>query len=74
MLGLMRKSKPKEQDDLGEGRIETVVYQNQKWRVRFAGSSWNGTSEETVTLLPGDAVRVVKMENITLIIKPISSK
>lgn len=74
MLGLIRKNQPKEQEDLGEGRIEMVVHQNQKWRVSFAGSYWNGISEEAVTLLPGDAVRVIKIDNITLIIKPISSK
>jgi membrane protein implicated in regulation of membrane protease activity len=43
-----------------EGVVDEVIRQGKEWRIRF----------EAITLHPGDSVRVVGRENITLLIEP----
>ena len=53
----------------GEGVVDRVVYQTRLWRVKFQGTYWNAKSKRSVTLIPGDLVRVVGMQNTNLLIE-----
>ena len=54
----------------GEGIINTIVQQGRIWRIQFEATEWNARSVYPVSLFPGDSVRVVGRQNITLLIEP----
>lgn len=58
----------------GEGVIDEVICQQKEWRVFFSATYWSARSEHPTTLMPGDTVRVVGRDNITLLIEPILVK
>ena len=53
-----------------EGVVDEIVIQGKAWRVRFASSYWPAKSVRPAVLMPGDRVRVVGLENITLLVDP----
>jgi membrane protein implicated in regulation of membrane protease activity len=53
-----------------EGVVTKVVYQAKEWRVQFQGSYWPARPYQPCTLFPGDFVRVVRIDNITLLVEP----
>jgi membrane protein implicated in regulation of membrane protease activity len=54
------------------GVVEKLITPTQSGRVRFQGSSWKARfyGQECPTLVPGDAVKVVGLEGITLLVLP----
>lgn len=53
-----------------EGIVTKVVYQAKEWRVEFRASYWSARPYQPCTLVPGDFVRVVGIDNITLLVEP----
>jgi membrane protein implicated in regulation of membrane protease activity len=53
-----------------EGVVDEIVIQGKAWRVRFAASYWPAKSVRPAVLMPGDRVRVVGLDNITLLVDP----
>jgi membrane protein implicated in regulation of membrane protease activity len=53
-----------------EGVVDEIVIQGKAWRVRFASSYWPAKSVRPAELMPGDRVRVVGLDNITLLVDP----
>ncbi|PSB06569.1 hypothetical protein C7B61_16880, partial [filamentous cyanobacterium CCP1] len=47
-----------------------MIQPGKNGRVRFQGSWWSARCEQDVTILPGEVVRVVGRQNITLIVEP----
>jgi len=60
--------------DNKEGIVEQAIYPDRKGRVYFNGTWWPARCAENITLEPGEIVNVVKIENITLWVKPFSPK
>lgn len=55
----------------GEGVVDRVVHQTRLWRIKFQGTYWNAKSKCLTTLIPGDLVRIVGMQNTNLLIEPL---
>ncbi len=53
-----------------EGIVDEIVIQGKAWRVRFAASYWPAKSVRPAVLMPGDRVRIVGLDNITLLVDP----
>lgn len=68
MLGFKMTSPPSY--GYQEGVVDEIVIQGKAWRVRFAASYWPAKSIRPAVLLPGDRVRVVGLDNITLLVDP----
>jgi membrane protein implicated in regulation of membrane protease activity len=51
------------------GIISEVVEQCCEWRVEYRSSYWTAHSQQPVEFNPGDVVRVIGRDNITLIIE-----
>ena len=49
--------------------VEEEIRPQQSGRVRFQSSWWPAKCERQITLKPGDVVRVVGLDNITLIVE-----
>ncbi|MCL1469218.1 NfeD family protein [Argonema antarcticum] len=60
--------------DNKEGIVEKHICPNRKSRVYFNGTWWPARCAENVILEPGEIVNVVKIENITVWVKPFSPK
>jgi membrane protein implicated in regulation of membrane protease activity len=54
----------------GEGIVNTIVEQGKTWRIHFDATEWNAKSVYPAFLFPGDSVRVVGRQNITLLVEP----
>ncbi|HEY9808950.1 MAG TPA: NfeD family protein [Halomicronema sp.] len=70
------KTKLKVREELGEqeqiGIVdEAIIGPNTKGRVRFQGTWWPAHCEHEIVLEPGQKVRVVGMNRITLIVEPL---
>lgn len=72
MIKLRRKSLQAKWFE-GEGIVDQIVQQGKIWRVKFQATYWNARATTAVILLPGDFVRIVDVDNITLLIEPIAS-
>jgi membrane protein implicated in regulation of membrane protease activity len=59
-----------EQDFTSEGEVIKVI-RSGVWRVRYRGSYWTARSTYALSLKPGDWVRVIGVENISLWIEPL---
>lgn len=49
--------------------VEEEIRSGESGRVRFQSSWWPAISDQEITLKPGDAVRVVAIDNVTLIVE-----
>ncbi|WP_293135118.1 NfeD family protein [Microcoleus sp. bin38.metabat.b11b12b14.051] len=49
--------------------VEEEIRPQQSGRVRFQSSWWPAKCDRQITLKPGDVVRVVGLDNITLIVE-----
>jgi membrane protein implicated in regulation of membrane protease activity len=56
-------------NDLEKAIVEEEIRPNQPGRVRFQSSWWPAKCVREITLQPGEVVRVVSLENITLIVE-----
>lgn len=54
-----------------EGKIETVVEQGKTWRVRHNATTWSARSDSAADFRPGDWVRVIGRQGLTLFIEPL---
>lgn len=53
-----------------EGKIEAVVEQGKIWRVWYDATTWTARSNGSTEFHPGDWVKVVGREDLTLLIEP----
>lgn len=60
---------PKEIAPEQKAIVEEEIRPGESGRVRFQSSWWPATSSQEITLKPGDAVRVIAIENVTLIVE-----
>lgn len=60
---------PKEIDPEQKAIVEEEIRPGESGRVRFQSSWWPATSNQEITFKPGDAVRVIAIENVTLIVE-----
>ncbi len=49
--------------------VEEEIRPGEAGRVKFQSSWWPATSEQEITFKPGEAVRVVASDNVTLIVE-----
>jgi hypothetical protein len=49
--------------------VEEEIRPGESGRVRFQSSWWPATSDQEITFKPGDAVRVIAIDNVTLIVE-----
>lgn len=59
-----------EQEEIGVVD-ETILGPNKKGRVRFQGTWWPAQCEREIVLEPGQKVRVIGINRITLIVEPL---
>lgn len=57
---------------MGNGIIDQVVTPEQLFRIKFSGSYWSAKTINPYVLHPGDFVRVIGRQSITLLVEPIS--
>lgn len=55
--------------DLERAIVEEEIKPNQSGSVRFQSSWWPAKCVREITLQPGEVVRVVRLDNITLIVE-----
>lgn len=55
--------------ELEKAIVEEEIRPNRPGRVRFQSSWWPAKCVREITLQPGEVVRVVSLENITLIVE-----
>ncbi|WP_416672022.1 NfeD family protein [Egbenema bharatensis] len=55
----------------GKAIVDAMIQPSKNGRVRFQGSWWSARCEQNITILPGEAVRVVGRQNITLLVEPL---
>jgi membrane protein implicated in regulation of membrane protease activity len=55
--------------DLEKAIVEEEIRPDQPGRVRFQSSWWPAKCVREITLKPGEVVRVVRLENITLVVE-----
>ncbi|WP_416670306.1 NfeD family protein [Egbenema bharatensis] len=58
-----------------QGVVDSAVKQGQLWRVKFQGSYWFARlyqANPSVTMEPGQSVKVIAIEGITLLVTPAS--
>jgi membrane protein implicated in regulation of membrane protease activity len=55
--------------ELEKAIVEEEIRPNQPGRVRFQSSWWPAKCVREITLQPGEVVRVVSLENITLVVE-----
>ncbi|NJK66955.1 MAG: hypothetical protein HC789_21210 [Microcoleus sp. CSU_2_2] len=55
--------------ELEKAIVEEEIRLNQPGRVRFQSSWWPAKCVREITLQPGEVVRVVRLENITLVVE-----
>ncbi|PSB15462.1 hypothetical protein C7B76_13690 [filamentous cyanobacterium CCP2] len=56
-----------------QGVVDCAVAQGRLWRVKFQGSYWFARlyqPNEQVTMQPGEPVKVIAMQGITLLVAP----
>lgn len=58
---------------LEEAKVEVAICPQRRGRVKFQGSWWPAQCEQNVVLHRGTIVRVLGIENITLLVEPLSS-
>ncbi|MEG4811240.1 NfeD family protein [Microcoleus sp. F8-D3] len=56
-------------DNSEKAIVEEEIKPNQSGSVRFQSSWWPAKCVREITLQPGEVVRVVRLENITLIVE-----
>ena len=49
--------------------VEEEIRPGESGRVRFQSSWWPAISDQEITFKPGDAVRVLAIDNVTLIVE-----
>ncbi len=49
--------------------VEEEIRPGESGRVRFQSSWWPAISDQEITFKPGDAVRVIAIDNVTLIVE-----
>jgi NfeD-like C-terminal, partner-binding len=62
-----QSSKPIAPDE--KAIVEEEIRPGESGRVKFQSSWWPATSDQEMTFKPGEAVRVVAMDNVTLIVE-----
>jgi membrane protein implicated in regulation of membrane protease activity len=55
----------------GEAIVDEIVHAGDRFRVKFQGSYWFARAKSFLLILPGDSVRVVGRQNITLLVEKI---
>jgi hypothetical protein len=55
----------------GKAIVDATIEPSKNGRVRFQGSWWSARCEQETTIFPGEMVRVVGRQNITLIVEPV---
>jgi membrane protein implicated in regulation of membrane protease activity len=53
----------------GEAIVDEEIQPNKVGRVKFRGSYWSARCSDRVTLVPGEVVRVIGRDSITLLVK-----
>lgn len=61
-------------DFTGEAIVDEEIQPHRKGRVNWRGSYWPARCELDITLVPEEIVEVVGLENITLLVMPISKQ
>jgi membrane protein implicated in regulation of membrane protease activity len=54
-----------------EGKVDQVTKEGRIWRIQYQASLWTARSKQAIELQPGDWVRVVERQGLTLIIEPL---
>jgi membrane protein implicated in regulation of membrane protease activity len=57
-----------------EGKITEVIEPGRKWQVRHQATFWLARSHSSTNFCPGDLVRIVKREGLTLFIEPLETE
>jgi hypothetical protein len=57
---------------VGKAIVDAIIEPSKNGRVRFQGSWWSARCEQETTIFPGEMVRVVGRQNITLIVEPVT--
>ena len=52
-----------------EAKVAETIAPNKRGRVHFRASDWPAKSLQNVTILPGKKVKVVGIDNITLVVE-----
>lgn len=60
---------PKVIDPDQKAIVEEEIRPGESGRVRFQSSWWPATSDQEITFKPGEAVRVIAIDNVTLIVE-----